>query len=124
MHHRFGLRGVLAPRAIGILKAHQPIPGPHGGVEVALVTGLLERTTPSQDDLTGVENRRRPSAPVATIDAGLNRPGRELNLELPISHAYGARVELVVRGATSVIEKRRDDVPGRLRVRRQPASEE
>src|SRR5439155_21554189 len=58
------------------------------------------------------------------VDPGLNRAARELNLEFPIGHAYGARVELRVRRTVGVIEKRRDDVSRRFRIRRQPASEE
>src|SRR3981081_2792004 len=112
MDDRFGLGRVLAPRSVRILKFHQPIARPHGGLEVAFVAGFFERTTPPQDNLTGVEDRRRSAAAIPPVEPGLNRAAWELNLEFPIRHAYGARVELLVRRAPSVIEKRRDDVPG------------
>src|SRR5947199_9645601 len=124
MNDGFGLRRVLTPRSISVLPLRQPVARPHGGVEIPFVSGFRKRPAPPQHNLPRVEHCRRSLAAIPPVEPGLNRAARELNLEFPIGHAYGARVELRVRRTVGVIEKRRDNVSGRFRIRRQPASEE
>src|SRR5947207_1954899 len=102
MNDGFGLRRVLTPRSIGVLPVRQPVARPHGGVEIPFVSGFRKRPAPPQHNLPRVEHCRRSLAAIPPVEPGLNRAARELNLEFPIGHAYGARVELRVRRTVGV----------------------
>src|SRR5207249_10833535 len=124
MNDGFGLRRVLTPRSISVLPLRQPVARPHGGVEIPFVSGFRKRPAPPQHNMPRVEHCRRSLAAIPPVEPGLNRAARELNLEFPIGHAYGARVELRVRRTVGVTENRRVNVPRGFRNRWNQASEE
>ena len=110
----------FGPASVGILPRDHPVAGANGGVEVALVAGLLVGTGEATDHLPGVErNRWLALALIEALEAaiGLLYPG------LPVRHPDSPLGQIIVAEELVEVPDGGNDVAGRLRVAASPAAE-